>query len=180
MEEKSTKKAVDFETLKAELKALQLRQNKEVWPFSLMKRGIPKGALIEVSSPIGGGKTEFILKFISENPSLKGAWIEKDFNFYPCILNQYKIEFHRILFVDSSESLWAAYQSLKSQAFEVLVLGGLSIEQTALRRLQIAAEKSKTTVFILSLQPTQQGRWPFAHQIEVRREKNLLKVNLFK
>lgn len=164
---------------------------KKFLPFSILSRGIPLGALIEVSGPAGGGKTEVVLQFLAENPQLKVAWVENSMTIYPCVFLEKKLELNRVLFVETLDLLWVAHQVLKSQIFGVLVLPptrvvlnssshdsshsrgeGLiaQINEVQLRRLQIAAEKAQVSVFLLTEMALEEGAWPISVQIQVRRE----------
>lgn len=143
------------------------------WPFSLLEGGVPRGVLVEVSSPIGGGKTEVILKFLAENQHLRVAWVEKDFTVYPCAFLQQKVKLDRVLFVDTPQYLWAAHQVLKSQIFEVVVLSASIPTEIQLRRLQIEAKKSGTTVILLTDCLTEVGTWPVAMQVDVMRRRGM-------
>jgi hypothetical protein len=139
-------------------------------PFSDLEKGLPRGALTEISGPPGGGKTEWVMKFLAENPTTRVAWIENNFTLYPCRLLQQKVSLERVLFVESARDyLWAAIQILKSQLFQVIVLGVPELTEVALRRLQIEAEKADAAVILLTESRTAQGCWPIAVQIEVVR-----------
>ncbi|MGZ3699773.1 MAG: hypothetical protein ACXWP5_16765 [Bdellovibrionota bacterium] len=95
-------------------------------PFTGVAGGIPEGAITEISGPPGGGKTEVLLKFLSENPDTRVAWIEERFTAYPCAFVQSGVRLERVLFVEASpsEGMWAVLQCLRSQAFEIVVYFG--------------------------------------------------------
>jgi hypothetical protein len=144
---------------------------REILPFSLLEGGIPLGALTEISGRAGGGKTEVVFKFLAENPQVKVAWIEESFTLYPCRMAQQKVALERVLFVETSEEyLWVAQQVLRSQIFSVVVLVAPVPHETILRRLQIAAERAKSTLIFLTEYPTMQGTWPIAVQLQAMRE----------
>lgn len=155
---------------------------REALPFSGLKGGVPRGAVIEVCGPHGSGKTEFVLKFLSENPKLRVAWIEEQLSVYPCALPQHGVELNRVLFVDGGrELLWCAHQALRSRLFKVVVVSGFGearVQGTRdaqrgveLRRLQLAAEQSGSTLILLSEEPTRRGAWPISVQVQVQRPK---------
>lgn len=129
----------------------------------------PKGALTEVSGPSGSGKTEVVLGFLAKHSELKVAWVEQKLSIYPSAFPLRKISLSRVLFVETEEYLWAAYQVLKSQVFQVLVLSAPVRQEIALRRLQIAAEKAQVVVVLLTESLTQQGTWPISVQLQVSR-----------
>lgn len=148
--------------------------------FSYLKEGLPQGALVEVSGAEGSGKTEVILRFLAENPTLQAAWIESDFTINPCAFLESHVALERVLFIDASPGAqigqtqnqdphWIAQQILSSQVFNVLILSGVRSDERTLRRLQLAAQRSQTTVIFLNRITTQQNAWPFQVQLEVHR-----------
>jgi hypothetical protein len=178
-------------------------------PFSLLEveGGLPKGVLIELSGAAGGGKIEVLLRFLSENLELQAAWVEEGSTVYPCAFPQHGVGLERLLFVNAEPLhslsspvnplvLDCAHQILRSQIFGALVLlphttpatprDSRSIEsrgcfgEIELRRLQIAAEKSGTTVFILRETPSQAHTWPLTLQLHVQREAGVPRVTVLK
>jgi hypothetical protein len=150
----------------------------EFFPFSLLGTGLPRGALIELSGGSGGGKTEAILRFLSENPSLRAGWVESRFSLFPGALPQWGVSLERLLFVEAAgkRALWAAHQLLSSQLFSVVVL---SLEESpsedrselALRRLQLAAGRARACVLLLADKPHGGAAWPIAVRLRVRRAR---------
>jgi hypothetical protein len=111
----------------------KLQAAPETLPFSGFPGGLPKGKLMEISGALGGGKTEVLLRFLRENPSLQVAWIEVGPShssgtvpsIYPCALSGRGVDLSRVLFVEPSnlsEALWCAQQILKSQIFGAVIL----------------------------------------------------------
>jgi len=142
----------------------------EVYPFSLFRKGIPRGAVTEVSGEPGSGKTELILNFLSESTQLRVAWIEEEMTIYPCAFPMKGVDLERLLFVEArQEALWATLQVMRSQVFDVVILCVRFIEQGHLRRLQLCAEKTDTSLILLSETPSKKGHWPIAFQINVYR-----------
>jgi hypothetical protein len=161
-------------------------RNRSSLSFSLLDGGIPKGALTEISGP---GKTEFLVRFLSEHPSLKVAWIEEQISIYPYAMFQRKAQLQRILFAEAgSNSLWALMQILRSQVFGVIVFssttttppnkrgdgGGIGresrralFEEKTLRAMQLSAEKSQAAVVFLRDEPG--DSWPISLQVRVKR-----------
>ncbi|MBI3544249.1 MAG: hypothetical protein HY075_13345 [Deltaproteobacteria bacterium] len=155
----------------AELRSLIAPRKKNVLPCSAHASGFPRGAVSELSGPHGGGKTQLALKLIAENPRLHVAWVESELSIYPCALPQQGVALGRVLFAEAGEqALWSAHQMLRSGIFGILVLSPQRpLEQIDLRRLQLAAEQSNTSVVLLSEEPTLTGAWPIALQLEVNR-----------
>lgn len=152
--------------------AFHMKSQPEAYRFSQLEGGLPKGAVVEVSGSSGGGKTEVVLRFLAENPEARVAWIEDELTIYPCAFPQNRVGLERVLFVESkpSEVLWTVHQILRSQVFGVVVLRvGASIDEMALRRLQLAAEKTQTTVILLSEEAARRGTWPIAVQLHAKR-----------
>lgn len=153
----------------------------EHFPFSLLNRGFPKSSLIEVSGALGSGKTEVILQFLKENPSLQVAWIEEELTIYPCSFLQKNIALERVLFAvptQEKDALWIAHQVLRSQTFQVVVLSqslfqdsssSQFFDETELRRLQLLAQRSQALVILISEEPTREKSWPISLQIHVSR-----------
>ena len=164
-------------------------------PYALVEGGLPQGGLIEISGTAGGGRIEALLRFLAENAGLQAAWVEEGATIYPCAFPQHGVGLERVLFVNAepahpqqkSPLLDCAHQILKSGIFGALILipttvphagrpPGIGVEiirgaprEIELRRLQIAAEKSGTTVFIVREKPSVECTWPLAVQLCVSR-----------
>lgn len=168
----------------AQLKALPIMAapllESERLNVSWCERGLPRGAITEISSREGGGKTELVFKILIENPEIRAAWIERDFTFYPYAALENEISPERILYIEAQrkDPLWVAHQILRSQLFSLVILSHLSPSENELRRLQIAAKKSGATVILLAPTTTQQGHWPISLQIEVSRKGDGLFIKL--
>ncbi|NDD91673.1 hypothetical protein EBZ37_06275 [bacterium] len=147
---------------------------------------VPRGALTEISGPLGSGKTEAVLKFLAEHQSILGriAWIEDRFTGYPSGFLQHGVELSRLLFIEGgTESLWATHQVLRSQIFGAVILFvrestlSASEPRVELRRLQLSAEQSHTCVFLLTHQARPQGAsWPLALQLQANPETRRLEI----
>jgi hypothetical protein len=154
------------------------------YSFSLLKGGLPQSGLIELSGPLGGGKTEVVLKFLSENSTLKTVWMESEFTFNPVALCKYQISLDQILFLDLSSPflkqtpLWCASQAMKSGIFQVVVLFQLTWSEKDLRRLQLLSKDSGALVILLETNQRTSGKWAFTLQAEVRRLEHDLSPKL--
>ena len=147
---------------------------------------VPRGALTEISGPIGSGKTEAVLNFLAEHQQSLGrvAWIEDRFTAYPTGFLQQGVDLSRLLFIEGgNESVWAAHQVLRSQVFGAVVLFvrestlSASEPRIELRRLQLSAEQSNACVFLLTHQPRPQGAsWPLALQLQADPQSRRLKI----
>lgn len=146
-------------------------------PYSLYSEGVPKGALIELQGRAGMGATEAVLEFLREHKSMKAAWIESNLTLYPTALHQRGLDPSRVLMVEAGDDLlWAALECLRSQLFGVLVLTDFPMNETDLRRLQMAAEKSGTTVFFLSHGAKVCELWPVSVKLRVQRERRSISL----
>jgi hypothetical protein len=134
---------------------------------------LPRGALIELSGPLGAGKTEVVLKFLAANPEARVAWIEEKFTAYPCSFIQNGVSLERVLFIEAKDPLWSLHQTMKSQVFGAVIWSVESDQKlrdpVVLRRLQIAAERSSCSVLLLTETPAPASSWPISVQIRVSR-----------
>lgn len=146
--------------------------SQETFSFSLERDGIPRGAITEISGSPGSGKSEAVLKFIAElPPSLRVAWVEEDFTVYPCALPQAGVDLSRVLFSwAGDQACWSAHQVLRSQLFPVVVLMAKIEESIELRRLQLIAEKSGSSLILLSDEPRLRDHWPIRLQLRASRD----------
>ncbi len=150
-------------------------RSRETWPSSLLPSGIPRGAISAVTGP---GKTEFVTRFLAENPALKVAWVEEKFSVYPGAISQRRGGLERILFAESGrDSLWALLQILRSQLFNVVVFSSTPStmgetgqafyrDERTLRGLQLSAEKSSAAMLMILDEPV--GAWPVSLQLQTR------------
>ena len=75
------------------------------------------------------------------------AWIAPPFELYPPALKQWGVNLSRILIVrprTAEEILWAAEQALSSGNCAAVLLWPTALDDTASRRLQLAAEKGRS------------------------------------
>jgi hypothetical protein len=150
--------------------------------FSLIDRDIPIGSLIEVSGGMGSGKTEAVLRMLSENPTARVGWVEENLTIYPVVFPQSRVKLDRMLFVDATEeseaALWSVQRMVASEAFDIVVMTAYDVSELALRRLQLAAERSKTTVILVRDEPSWGATWPLTMQLAVERVHGELEVSI--
>lgn len=161
-----------------ELKALvhSNYKEKEVIPSTAIPQGLPKGGVVEVS---GNGKTEFIVQFLSENPQLRAVWLESgtggDIN--PYGIFQRKTSLSRILFVQPErEAVWTLLQVLRSSLFGAVIVDDQR-QRLPLRALQLAAEKAKASVFLLS-ETLQKNAWSLSMQVRTEKIEGQLHIHV--
>ena len=141
---------------------------------------LPTGAITELASPLGEGKTEWLLRYLANKPMLRVAWLEPggtEYSSFPSAFPEYGVSLSRVLFIDCGKQLlWAAQQVIKSQIFEIIVIKGSEsapahdlLNEMDLRRLQLLAEKSQLSIVLLKDKLTQKGAWPIFAQLEISR-----------
>ncbi len=149
-----------LQELRARLGALTVHEKREALPYSRFESGLPRGALVELT---GHGKTESVAAFLAENSALRVAWVERSFSILPSALLQRGVNLEKIFFVEAGDdSAWAAASILRSRIFPVVVYGAGFAARDAereLRRFQLLAEKSATTMIVLQEEPLQHA-WP--------------------
>jgi len=155
-----------LENLKSQLKALGGFYEREFLHNSNEEISIPKGAITQV---VGPGKTEALVKFLAQSAPLKIAWIEDSLSIYPNAILQRQLNLNRILFTEAGKDyVWASLQILASSLFDVVILSLDSTTQIkdlrTLRRLQLAAEKSKCSFILLVDQAIK--AWPISLHLE--------------
>ena len=128
--------------------------------------GVSRGAITKLT---GSGKTKFLVQFLAENPLLRVAWVEPEFTAYPCAVFQNEVDLRRILFIEAGKEWdWSLLQLLKSALFEVVVFHqSIPINEKILRRLQLVAKKSSSTLILLSNDRSRS--WPVSLHLEVSR-----------
>jgi hypothetical protein len=139
---------------------------REYWPWSDLPPGLPKGAITEVC---GHGKTEFVVRFLKEQPEIRVAWIEPDLSIYPSGILQRAVNLDRVLFIEAGEAFpWAIHQVFKSNLFEAVVLSRSVDDLKLLRRFQLGAEKADASLILISDTPS--NGWPVALQLHSSRD----------
>lgn len=155
-----------LEELRARLGAYERHQSASPLPYSRFGSGLPRGALVEIT---GHGKTESVLQLLRENPALRAAWVESHFSLLPSAFLQRQANLEKIFFVEGGkDSAWAAAVILRSQLFPVLVYHAPYGEERELRRFQLLAERSATTMILLGARPLEERAWPIRISLAVR------------
>jgi hypothetical protein len=149
------------------------KQKRSLWKSSVLSAEelLAKGALSEWTGAKGSGKTTRLLRFFAEQlkdaEARPVAWISQSLEALPCALAQTGIQTQDILFLETrspSDAHWAAHQCLRSGLFDFLVLEcefstRTQDRQIELRRLQVEAERTRSTVILLRESPLAEGAW---------------------
>ena len=118
--------------------------------------GWPRNALTEILlEHYGTGELQLLMPALSHlsQPRDDAAeagwitWVAPPFEPYPPALQQWGVNLSRVLIVrpkKSTEALWAAEQALSSGTCVAVLLWPDTFDDTASRRLQLAAEKGRS------------------------------------
>lgn len=154
-----------LQELRARLGVFESHFQKESVPFSRLPGGLPRGILAEIT---GRGKTESVAQLLAENPALRCAWIESRFSLLPSALLQRQVALEKLFFVDAGEdAAWAAATVLRAQLFPLVVYHAPYRDLRELRRFQLLAGKSHSTMVLLADQPATNA-WPIRLSLEAR------------
>jgi hypothetical protein len=157
-----------LEELRYLIAAKQGYHNRGALPCSQLPDGLPIGAITQI---YGFGKTEAAVQIIKDNPGLKAAWIEPEFELNPLAIAQRDVDLTRLLFAEAGEHLvWACHQILKSQLFPIVVLKDAPMEDMLLRKLQLATEKAQASLIILTEEFS--SSWPVSLVVKTKRTEN--------
>lgn len=170
------KSVCQIEELRAAL-ARYAQKSPNAFSFSGLSGGIPRGALIEVSGPMGTGKTAWMASFLTEQNQQRAAWIEESLSVYPCALAQAGVDLSRLLFVEAGELvLWSAHQILRSGLVQLLFvsLERLIPGELELRRLQLACRDAQASLVLLKETPLPGNPWPVSLRLTINERQGIL------
>ncbi len=166
--------AAVLQELRARLGVFDSHLAREAFPYSRLSSGLPRGILVELTGP---GKTEHAVQLLAENSQLRAAWVEQRFSLLPSAFVQRQANLEKIFFVEGGQqSAWAASTILRSQLFPFLIYHAPFGETRELRRFQLLAERSNTTMILLAEKPLEERAWPIRLSLAVRgRELTVVK-----
>jgi hypothetical protein len=160
--------ATTLDELRYMIAAKQGYHNRGSLHCSQLQDGLPIGAITQI---YGFGKTEAAVQIIKDNPGLKAAWIEPEFELNPLAIAQRDVDLTRMLFAEAGEHLvWSCLQVLKSQLFPIVVLKDAPMDEMLLRKLQLAAEKAQASLIILTEEFS--PSWPISLMVKAKRNDN--------
>ena len=159
---------VSIERLRALIGKTEGVRKKETLISTDLSSGLPRGALIEVT---GDARTEWVVRLLSENPTADVAWVEDQLSIFPPAIQQRKMKLERIIFFETQGELNSTICTLlRSQIFTSIVIQGDIHDQKTLRRYQLLAEKSNSTLILISKK--QSSSWCISIQVEVTHQKD--------
>lgn len=126
------------------------------WQMPKTDLTIPRGSLVEL---LGNSSREWLFEVFLAHPDSRIAWIEPQLSLFPPAVAQRGVSLSRFLFLETEkEWSWALLQTLRSKLFHFAITPvGIVPNRNAdvfLRKLQIQAERSGTTLFFLSERET--------------------------
>ncbi|HYD19174.1 MAG TPA: Error-prone repair protein ImuA [Patescibacteria group bacterium] len=166
MESQSTEKSKVFEELRQQIQRLEgfkpeaadpVSLDLEVIDAALPGRSLPRAATHEIYSDspeenaAAAGFTSALLARLAGEKGMI-AWISKSRSLYPPGLRAYGLDPARILFVETprdKDALWALEEILRCKSVSAVAAEITDADLTATRRLQLAAEGSGCTGFLL-------------------------------
>lgn len=137
--------------------------------------GWPPAALTEILlEQYGTGELELLMPALArlsqaENGAGWIAWIAPPFEPYPPALAQWDMNLARVLIVrpkSAAEALWAAEQALSSGNCAAVLVWSAALDDTAGRRLQLAAEAGGC--WAIAFRPLAALREPSAAALRIR------------
>lgn len=121
----------------------------------LPEGGLPTASVVEwVSDAPGLSATSIALTCVAEFIRLPGAFavLDPDRKFHPIALPSFGIPLSRLLLIhpaERSDVLWSLEQVARCSGVRVVMADVDGVSTTALRRLQLAVERSGVTVFLM-------------------------------
>jgi hypothetical protein len=140
--------------------------------FSLYPQGLARGGLAHVDGP---ARTEAVLRLLTEHPGLRAAWVEQRLTAYPPGFVQRGVDLACLLFVEGGGQFpWAVTELVRSQVFGLVTVASPLPDGMALRRLQLAAERSACAVLLAAPLPAE--AWPVRMRLWCAWEEGTLRV----
>lgn len=139
----------------------------EGWQLPGLEGQVKRGSLLEL---LGNDRQEWLLSLFLAYPETRLAWVSPHLEIFPTALAQRGVKLSRCLFLETKRELgWSLLQVLRSGLFAFVICPSdvIPARNTSvfLRRLQLVAERSHTTLFFLSEQAT--PAFGLSYRIEV-------------
>lgn len=137
----------------------------EVLHTTVLDAGIPCGAITQIC---GFGKIEAAVQIIKDNSEFKAAWIESEIELNPLPQFSRDLNLTHIIYSKTGEHMiGACIQLLKSNQFPIVVIKTAPLDDFLLRKLQLAAEKYKSALVILTEDFS--ASWPISLMLKAHR-----------
>jgi hypothetical protein len=111
-------------------------------------------------------------------------WVSPPFIPYAPALSKHGIDLNRVLLVHAPAtqygSLWAVEQALRAGACVAVLVWARSVGQTALRRLQLAAERARCWTVLFRSDTALRQRSPAALRLRLRKLGEVTRVEILK
>ena len=111
-------------------------------------------------------------------------WVSPPFIPYAPALSRYGIDLGRILLVHAPAmrygGLWAMEQALRAKSCAAVLAWAQAADQTALRRLQLAAEEARCWAVLFRPDTALQQRSPAALRLRLTRDAAVIRVEILK
>ena len=111
-------------------------------------------------------------------------WVSPPFIPYAPALSRHGIDLTRMLFVHAApshrDSLWAMEQALRAGSCVAVLAWVQSADETALRRLQLAAEEGRCWAVLFRPKAALRQRSPAALKLQLLREGEMTRVEILK
>jgi len=156
-------------------------------------RGWPAATLTEiVLEGYGIGELTLLMPALAglSRPQSSGQragwtlWVSPPFIPYAPALSRHGIDLTRMLFVHTApnhrDSLWAMEQALRSGSCAAVLAWVQSADETALRRLQLAAEEGRCWAVLFRPKTALQQRSPAALKLQLQREGDATRIEILK
>ncbi len=155
--------------------------------------GWPAAALTEIILERHGiGELSLLMPAMARlcEPDLSGLaggwifWVSPPFIPYAPALSRHGIDLNRVLLVHAPTmrcgSLWAMEQALRAKSCAVVLAWARAADQTALRRLQLAAEEARCWTVLFRPANALQQRSPAALRLKITRDAIATRVEILK
>ncbi len=137
---------------------------KDFWSAPSFAPGIAKGSLVEL---MGNARTEWLLELFRLHQDALIFWCEKESSVNPTAIHQRGIALERIKFITSTAHLQQSLRlALQSGQYPFVVAPAAFEEVRVFQRLQLLAEKSKSTLFLLAKEKFS-AAWPISLQMDI-------------
>lgn len=149
--------------------------DRDFWMAPHLSSGVAKGIVAELS---GHAKTEWLLALFKIHPEPFIFWCEREIKANPTAFFQRGIQLERIKFITHDGDLTAVLRlALESQHYPFIVAPTYMDDVKTFQRLNLWAEKSKSTLFFLS-EKKLSAAWPISLQLDIHFSENDFAIDI--